>query len=135
MKKKVCELIEFDIIGQQVLYAQGFKTRKSLMKRFQKGDKIYDDVYAFMGEDYEDYYRTCNGWVSCVENKDNGTFLPIIVMTNPIDISNPKDLSILAHEVVHVVQRLREKYCHKQEVEFEAYMFEFIFYNILKFLQ
>ncbi len=132
---KIVELIDLDFgFCQQVIYIQGHTKLKNVMKHFKKGEFIYDAVKEGL-EDFEKGNKSYNGYVVTMKY-DNGFMIPILVMCKPVDTSDPRSLSILAHEVIHVLQEIKNKFLSNQtEKEFEAYLYEKIFFEILTLIK
>lgn len=126
---KICEIINFDIIDQQVIFIQGHKSKKEVIKNFGKRTKIRE----FMEDallDYDTLMNSTNGWVTTI--KEGSTMIPILFMAQPINPNDTKSLGVLAHELIHVLQQIKKKYFPgTEEIEFDAYLYQFLFEKIL----
>lgn len=130
---KICEIIDFDIIDQQVIFIQGYKSKKGVIKNFGKRTKIRE----FMEDallDFDELISSTNGWVTTI--KEGSTMIPILFMAQPINPNDTKSLGVLAHELIHVLQQIKKKYFPGTgEIEFDAYLYQFLFERILNMVK
>jgi len=129
---KVCEVINFEMITQQVLFIQGYKNPKAILKQFVDDTEIRKLMEISL-KDYEYYYERADGWVDCLE--EGNTMLPILYISKPLNTNSLNDMGTLVHEIMHVVQHIRNRFWRNHdEIEFEAYVFEFLYKRIMELL-
>jgi hypothetical protein len=126
---KICEIINLELIEQQVIFIQGYKSEKAILKNFGKRTKIREFMVDALS-DYQALSATTNGWVTTI--KEDGLMLPILFLSRPLDVNNTKSLGVLAHELIHVLQEIKKKFFPGTgEIEFDAYLYQFLFEKII----
>lgn len=116
---EIVESITIPLIGQEFLFIYNVKTLNKLKVHFDKDKhKILDKVF----EDYDSTSERVDGYVEQYTDKNENYYLSLVLKkSNNI-------LTTLVHEIVHIVQHVREKFFpNDMEVEFEAYVTEWIF--------
>jgi hypothetical protein len=115
----IVESITIPLIGQEFLFIYNVKNLKKLKTHFDKDKhKILDKVF----EDYDSTPNSVDGYVEQYTDKNENYYLSLVLKkSNNI-------LTTLVHEIVHIMQHVREKFfLNNMEVEFEAYITEWIF--------
>lgn len=124
---EVCEFITLDLLkNQQIFFIQGYTRRKDVLRNFEKGGKVYKAM-KFNLHGFDEDIKSRNGWVSTY--RKGSIMIPVLIMSQPVCGEN---LSILVHEITHVVQDLREKFLVDMEREFEARLTQILFEKILE---
>jgi hypothetical protein len=127
-KVEVVESISIPLINQEFLFVSGVKNMKRLLTHF---DKDRHDLVKEVFEGYDETPKTVDAYVEYY-SKDDGTYYLAFVLRN----INDKVYGTIVHEVVHIMQHIRKKFfLNKTEVEFEAYMTEWIFSEIVRLLK
>lgn len=127
-KKPIVKIITIPLIEQEVLFIYGVKDLKQLIKLAKKeGIPKVSIEHEFF--DYDEIIQSINGTFQYSSFKGNAGMFSIIVVHIEDEI---KELGVIVHEITHCVQKIKECFLtKKQEREFEAYITEYIFKQIL----
>jgi hypothetical protein len=107
--------IKIPLLDTVVEFYHGAKEYKKFIGKLDNSEPTVFDLRSFIGDEQNAPEGIHNG--SCLWIKDE------------------KDLSVLVHELTHLIDFFSESYGFSDEMEFRAYLMEYVFSEIFKYLQ
>jgi len=125
---EIVESIKIPLINQEFLFICGVKNMKSLRKHFDKDmHKLVNEIF----DGYDDVNIYTSAYVEYYQTEQGHYYLSLVIRKIDDNI-----LKTLVHEIVHIMQHIRKLFfLNKTEVEFEAYLTEWIFEQVCGILK
>lgn len=127
-KVEIVESIKIPLLNQEFLFVCGVKTLKKLREHFDKDKhKLVNEVF----DGYDDVHVHTDAYVEYYRQDDGNYYLSLVIRK-----INDNTLGVIVHEIVHIMQHIRKIFfLNKTEVEFEAYLTEWIFTEVCRIMK